>query len=125
MQRKWVLRKVLKVKCPHTFEMNFKTVSQSNHLRNFIFVLLFVTDLSVNLTQISVNLNASLYFGRDGIVTTDELFDAIRKLRNAPDETKTQRLIEVLDEDRDGELDLDELRKVSLSSLSFSLTIQV
>jgi len=46
----------------------------------------------------------------DGIVTTEEIFDAVRKLRNAPDETKTQRLIEVLDEDKDGELDLEELR---------------
>lgn len=47
----------------------------------------------------------------DGIVTTQELFEAIRQLRNAPDETKTQRLIEVLDEDKDGELDLEELRR--------------
>ena len=46
-------------------------------------------------------------------MTTQEIFDAIRLLRNAPDETKTQRLIEVLDEDKDGELDLEELRRVS------------
>ena len=46
-------------------------------------------------------------------MTTEELFEAVRKLRNAPDETKTQRLIEVLDEDNDGELNLEELRKVS------------
>ena len=39
----------------------------------------------------------------------------MRKLRNAPDETKTQRLIEVLDEDKDGELNLEELRKVSMT----------
>ena len=51
---------------------------------------------------------------RDGIVTTHELFDAIQKLRNAPDEYKTQRLLEVLDDDQDGEISLEELRKVSI-----------
>ena len=49
---------------------------------------------------------------RDGVVTTQELFEAIQKLRNAPTETKTQRLLEVLDEDKDGAINLEELRKV-------------
>ena len=43
----------------------------------------------------------------------------MRKLRNAPDETKTQRLIEVLDEDKDGELDLEELRNVRKSQQKY------
>lgn len=47
----------------------------------------------------------------DGIVTTSELFDAVKKLRNAPNEAKTIRLLEVLDEDNDGEISLEELRK--------------
>lgn len=45
-------------------------------------------------------------------MTTQELFEAIQKLRNAPTETKTQRLLEVLDEDKDGAINLEELRKV-------------
>jgi len=65
-------------------------------------------DLEVDVKELP---KGKIDLDEDGIVTTDELFDAIRKLRNAPDETKTQRLIEVLDEDRDGELDLEELRK--------------
>lgn len=48
-------------------------------------------------------------------MTTSELFDAVKKLRNAPNEAKTIRLLEVLDEDNDGEISLEELRKVKRS----------
>ena len=60
----------------------------------------------------SISDNVFLFFYRDGIVSTAELFEAIQKMRNAPNEVKTQRLLEVLDDDKDGEISLDELRKV-------------
>jgi len=45
----------------------------------------------------------------DGIVTTTELFNALKKL-NAPNETRIQNLIEIMDEDSDGVIDLNEIR---------------
>ena len=39
------------------------------------------------------------------------------KLRNAPNEAKTKRLVEVLDANSDGEIDLDELKLVSMHTL--------
>lgn len=75
------------------------------------YVSLFLDKKNKNCTQFKYFFSQN----SDGIVTTEELFEAVRKLRNAPDETKTQRLIEVLDEDKDGELDLEELRNVSMS----------
>jgi len=46
----------------------------------------------------------------DGVVSTQELFEAIQKLRNAPDQLKTHRLLQVLDQDSDGAIELEELR---------------
>ena len=61
---------------------------------------------------IAYKLNLFTLRFRDGIVTTHELFEAIQALRNAPDEAKTKRLLEVLDQDSDGEMNLEELRMV-------------
>ena len=65
--------------------------------------------------------NCSVFISRDGIVTTKELFEAIQKLRNAPDEAKTMRLLEVLDRDADGEIELEELRRVLFISFVLNM----
>ena len=49
---------------------------------------------------------------RDGIITTQELFEAIRTSKDAPTEDKARKICELLDMDKDGALDLDELKKV-------------
>nr|XP_047128905.1 mitochondrial proton/calcium exchanger protein [Hydra vulgaris] len=47
---------------------------------------------------------------KDGIVTTQELFQVIQTLRKAPGESKTKRLLEALDIDKDGAMSLNELK---------------
>jgi len=46
----------------------------------------------------------------DGIVTTDELLEAMQRLPNAPSLERMQSLIELMDEDKDGIIDLEEMK---------------
>ncbi|KAK3751345.1 hypothetical protein QZH41_000833 [Actinostola sp. cb2023] len=45
----------------------------------------------------------------DGRITTEELIVAIRKLQHAPSEEKCRKLADMLDQDKDGNLDLDDV----------------
>ena len=64
--------------------------------------------------------NAKLHcvIARDGIITTEELSTAIKKLHSFPNEDKCRRISELLDEDKDGNVDLDSLHRVGAALLN-------
>eukprot|EP00054_Salpingoeca_dolichothecata_P023945 m.161386 g.161386 ORF g.161386 m.161386 type:complete len:759 (-) comp24852_c0_seq1:36-2312(-) len=48
----------------------------------------------------------------DGVVSTEELLTAMRKVKNPPSEEKLQKIAEVLDADCDGKINLGDLKKI-------------
>lgn len=53
-------------------------------------------------------------FSRKNLITINELMLGLKRLQKLDDETKFQKIIEVLDEDGDGAIDLEHAMKVSL-----------
>ena len=49
----------------------------------------------------------------DGKITIQEMINAVRRLNNAPSEDKCRKIAEMLDQDKDGTLQLDEIGMVS------------
>ena len=51
-------------------------------------------------------------FFRINLVSINEMVLAMRRLQKLPDETKLQHIMDVLDEDHDGNIDIDDALKV-------------
>jgi Ca2+-binding EF-hand superfamily protein len=58
---------------------------------------------------------------RDNIVSINEMLLALRRLQKVPNETKLQRIIEVLDDDQDGNINVNLALKVSGRRIHFVL----
>lgn len=51
-------------------------------------------------------------FVRRNLIGINELVLAMKRLQKLPDDTKLQRIAQVLDEDKDGHIDIDDALKV-------------
>ena len=60
--------------------------------------------------------DASYVTDRDNIVSINEMLLAMKRLQKVPNETKLQRIVEVLDEDCDGNININLALKVIPSS---------
>ncbi len=56
-------------------------------------------------------------FPRKHVISINELILGMRRLQKVPDDTKIQAIAEVLDEDKDGIIDVNDAIKVSGRSL--------
>jgi hypothetical protein len=63
-------------------------------------------------------MNYIILFCSDGKITTEELIGAIRKLQNAPSEAKCRKIADMLDQDKDGALDLDDVETVGYKTIN-------
>ena len=52
------------------------------------------------------------FFVRQDLISKQEIIDAMLRLKKIPDETKIEKIAEVLDEDKDGVIGLSEALKV-------------
>ena len=73
--------------------------------------LISIARVLLHKCSFSINISA-FYFYRDGKITTQELLNALLKKEGLSRE-KALALCEVLDMDKDGSLDLDELKMVN------------
>lgn len=53
------------------------------------------------------------------------MISAVRRLKNAPSEAKCQKIAEMLDQDRDGTLDLDDVEMVSAKNYAAWVCMKV
>ena len=53
---------------------------------------------------------------RADVIGLNELLESMRRLQKLPDETRLQRIVEVLDTDQDGQIDINDALRVSLCS---------
>ena len=51
-------------------------------------------------------------FHRDNIININEMVLALKRLQKVPNETRLQQILEVLDEDQDGRIDVSHVLKV-------------
>lgn len=50
---------------------------------------------------------------RDNLISINDIVMSLKKLEKVPDETRAQMIVEVLDEDKDGKVDISLALKVS------------
>ena len=67
-------------------------------------------------TVVLLNYQFPIFCLRDGKISLQEMISALRRVQNAPSESKCQKMAEILDPDQDGTLDLRDVEKVCNTS---------
>ncbi|KAK3095633.1 hypothetical protein FSP39_016948 [Pinctada imbricata] len=55
---------------------------------------------------------SSLRAKKEGVISINELLLALKRIQKVPDDTRLQKIVQVLDEDRDGNIDISHVLKV-------------
>lgn len=64
-------------------------------------------------TEDKAEMSESIASKKERVISINDLMLAIRKLDRLPDETRWQKILEVLDEDEDGQIELHHVIKVT------------